>query len=323
MEIRTLPPIPYGSLFFAPMEGITDESFRKTILKLFPEWDYLACDFLRVPSAGRYPTKHIVRHFGKELFDIPWIKEKTLYQILTSHRAFTVDMVKQLDELNVPWMDVNLGCPSPTVCKNGGGSFLLTDLITLRPLIKSIRDNFKGRLTAKIRSGYTNTNKLEDSIKMLNDEGIEYITVHGRTREQMYKVPADWSLIDRAVKISKVPIIGNGDIWEASDIDRMLKATGCHAVMVARGALKSPWMAKDYRLGIVEQEHERIQKIKFFFNEYRTLLENQNISMRGLLKQSKSVSRFMLDGMKDGEIHRRKLILSQTVPEFFSILESL
>jgi len=305
------------------MEGITDESFRKTILKLFPEWDYLACDFLRVPSAGRYPTKHIVRHFGKELFDIPWIKEKTLYQILTSHRAFTVDMVKQLDELNVPWMDVNLGCPSPTVCKNGGGSFLLTDLITLRPLIKSIRDNFKGRLTAKIRSGYTNTNKLEDSIKMLNDEGIEYITVHGRTREQMYKVPADWSLIDRAVKISKVPIIGNGDIWEASDIDRMLKATGCHAVMVARGALKSPWMAKDYRLGIVEQEHERIQKIKFFFNEYRTLLENQNISMRGLLKQSKSVSRFMLDGMKDGEIHRRKLILSQTVPEFFSILESL
>ena len=160
-------------------------------------------------------------------------------------------------------------------------------------------------------------------VKMLNDEGIEYITVHGRTREQMYKEPANWDLVERAVKVSQVPIIGNGDIWQASDIDRMLKATGCHAVMVARGALKSPWMAQDYRRGIQEEAHERIQKIKYFFTEYRTLLENENISMRGLLKQSKSVSRFMLEGMENGEAHRRKLILSQTVPEFFSILENL
>lgn len=322
--MNKLAPVSYGSLFFAPMEGITDEAFRKVILKLYPEWDYLACDFLRVPSAGRYPVKHLVRHFGKELIEIPWIREKTLYQILTSHRAYTEQMVSDLNALGIPWLDINLGCPSQTVCKNGGGSSLLKDLTTLRPLMRSIRDNFKGRLSAKIRIGYDDTAGFEDSIRLLNDEGVELITVHGRTRAQMYKEPADWSFIKRAVEISTVPIIGNGDIWKTDDINRMLRETGCHGVMVARGALKAPWMAQDYRRDqFLLDERETFNKIKHFFTEYRTLLELENISVRGLLKQSKSVSRHMLEGLTNGEAIRRRLILSQTAPEFFSVIDSL
>jgi len=324
MITKKLPDISYGSLFFAPMEGITDEVFRKTIIKLYPEWDYLACDFLRVPAAGKYPIKHLIRHMGKDLFEIPWIKEKTMYQILTSHKAFTAEMVRDLDQLQIPWLDINLGCPSPMVCKNKGGSFLLQDLISLRPLIRSIRDNFKGRLTAKIRIGYTDTSGFEDSVRLLNDEGIEIITVHGRTREQMYKAPANWSFIQRAVEISKVPIIGNGDVWKTADINRMLKETGCHGVMVARGALKAPWMAKDYRRGqFNETDAERCIKIQEFFREYKSALELGNITMRGLLKQSKSVSRFMVDGLEGGEVIRRKLMISQTVPEFYNVLDNL
>lgn len=321
--MRALASVPYGSLFFAPMEGITDEAFRKTILKLYPEWDYLACDFLRVPSAGKYPVKHLVAHMGKDLFDVGWVKEKTMFQILTSHRAHTVQMVQDLEHLQIPWVDVNLGCPSPTVCKNGGGSFLLKDLVSLRLLMKTIRENFKGRLSAKIRVGFENTDGFEDSIRLLNDEGIEMITVHGRTREQMYKEPANWSFIERAVKISKVPIIGNGDVWNVTDIDRMLAETGCHGVMVARGALKAPWIAQDHRYGRHQlTSEERLARIKTFFLEYRSELEAENISVRGLLKQSKSVSRFMLEGVENGETIRRKLVLSQTVPEFFSIIEN-
>lgn len=322
MVLTNLAPVKYGSLFFAPMEGITDEAFRKTIQNLYPEWDYLACDFLRVPSAGRYPTKHLIRHFGKDLFENQEIKNKTLYQILTSHKAFTQEMISQLNDLDIPWVDINLGCPSMTVCKNGGGSYLLKDLLSLRPLVKTIRENFKGRLTAKIRSGFSDTHQLEDSVRLLNDEGIEYITVHGRTREQMYKEPADWSLIKRAAAVSKVPIIGNGDVWSAADIDRMLETTGCHAVMVARGALKFPWMARDYKnKKFIQNDGERIQDIKKFFEAYKEPLITESITPRGLLKQSKSVSRFMLEGLENGDMMRRRLILSQTPPEFFSILD--
>lgn len=322
--MRSLAPVPYGSLFFAPMEGITDEAFRKTVLKLYPEWDYLATDFLRVPSAGHYPSKFIVRHFGKELMEIPWVVDKTMFQILTSHKAFTLDMVKQISDLEIPWLDMNIGCPSNTVCKNRGGSFLLTDLPALRTLVKNIRENFKGRFTCKIRIGYHDTNGFEDSIRMLNDEGVEMITVHGRTRDDMYKAPARWEFIRRAVELSQVPIIGNGDVWSAPDINRMLKETGCHGVMIARGGLKAPWIAQDYRReNFYPTNAETFERIRTFFGEYRATLEAENITMRGLLKQSKSVARFMFDGVQNGEELRRKLMLSQTVPEFFDTIDKL
>lgn len=318
--MRKLSPVPYGSLFFAPMEGITEEPFRRTVLKLYPEWDFVATDFLRVPSAGRYPNKHLVKHMGTKMIEIPWVVDKTMFQILTSHRAFTIEMVKQVEELQLPWLDLNIGCPSTTVCKNHGGSYLLKDLVSLRCLVKNIRENFSGRFTAKIRIGYSDTNQFEDSVKMLNDEGVEMITVHGRTREDLYKAPARWEFIAKAVKVSQVPIVGNGDIWKVDDIDRMLTQTGCHAVMIARGALKTPWMAQDYRRGF---EEKRTTRIKDFFLEYKTALEEENITDRGLLKQSKSLSRFMFDDLENGDQIRRSLMLTQTAPEFYSILESL
>lgn len=324
MGVKTLSPVSYGSLFFAPMESITDGTFRKVIHRLYPEWDYVATDFLRVPSAGHYPNKHIVGHFGKELMEIPWVVEKTQFQILTSHRAFTLDMVKQIEDLGFPWLDMNIGCPSNTVCKNRGGSYLLTDLVSLRELVRNVRKTFSGRFTCKIRIGYHDTNGFEDSIRMLNDEGVEMITVHGRTRDDMYKAPARWEFIKRAVELSQVPIIGNGDVWKTTDIDRMLKETGCHGVMIARGALKAPWIAQDYRRGYFEpQPQDTFARIKKFFAEYRAELEAENISVRGLLKQSKSVSRFMLEGIEGSETTRRQLLLSQTVPEFYSVIESL
>lgn len=324
MDSVKLPPVPYGSIFFAPMEGITEESFRKVILKMYPEWDYVATDFLRVPSAGRYPVKHLLQHIGFSQYELPAVMAKTQYQILTSHTAFTTQMVQDLQDLGIPWIDINLGCPSTQVCKNKGGSFLLQDIPRLTGLIHDIRKTFKGRFTAKMRIGYNDTSPLLDVVKMLNDEGVEMITVHGRTKEMMYKEPARWEFIEKAVKASGVPVIGNGDIWEAADIDRMLKETGCHGVMVARGALKYPWMAQDYRLGIFDNDDQRrIKKMKEFYAEYRAELEHNGISTRGLLKQSKSVSRNMLEGIENGEVLRRKLLLSQTVPEFYEALASL
>ena len=305
------------------MEGITDEAFRKTILKLFPEWDYLATDFLRVPSAGKYPTKHLIRHFGNELFQDSSVQDKTMFQILTSHRAFTIEMVKQLQELEVPWLDLNIGCPSNTVCKNQGGSFLLTDLPALKVLVQLIRKNFTGRFSCKIRIGYHDTKEFEDSIRMLNDEGVELITVHARTRDDMYKLPARWSFIRRAVEISKVPIVGNGDIWKTSDIQRMFDETGCHAVMIARGALKAPWIAQAYRKSESLSNEEIFKRIKTFLGEYKETLLLEKITERGLLKQSKSVTRFMVEGLPDSESLRRKLILSQSVSEFYSIIDQL
>ena len=318
-----LTPVTKGSIFFAPLEGITDESFRKLILRLYPEWDYLACDFLRAPGAGRYPTKHLVKHFGKELFASQEIQAKTMYQILTAYTAFTEELVSDLDKLEIPWLDLNLGCPAARVCGHGGGSSLLKDLTPLRPLVRSIRENFQGRFSAKIRVGFSDDKNFEECIHMLNEEGVELITVHGRTRDQLYKEPANWKYIKRAVEISKVPIVGNGDIWETSDINRMFEETGCHAVMIARGALKSPWMAQDYKnQNFYEKENERLKKIKHFFTEFKLMLEENNLTAKGVMKQSKSLARYMLDTPNTAGL-RRQLLLSPTEKDFFSVINSL
>lgn len=318
-----LTPVAKGSVFFAPLEGITDESFRKLILRLYPEWDYLACDFLRAPGAGRYPAKHLIKHFGKELFESPQIQAKTMYQILTAYTAFTDQLVQDLDKLQIPWLDLNLGCPAARVCGHGGGSSLLKDLTPLRPLVRSIRQNFNGRFSAKIRVGYSDDKNFEECIHMLNEEGVELITVHGRTRDQLYKEPANWKYIKRAVEISKVPIVGNGDIWETSDINRMFEETGCHAVMIARGALKSPWIAQDYKDQVFyEKEADRLKKIKHFFTEFKLMLEENNLTPKGVMKQSKSLARYMMDTPNTAAL-RRQLLLSPTAKDFFAVIESL
>lgn len=313
-----------GSLFFAPMEGITNEAYRKTVVAECNEWDYLSCDFLRVPSVGIYPMKHLIKHFGSSfLQDEEW-RKKTLFQILTSQNAKTKEIAQRLTDMQVPWVDLNLGCPSNTVCGSGGGSFLLKDLTILEKIVKDIRNNFPGKFSCKVRLGFSSPDGFDDLIKLLNDSGVEMITVHGRTRAQLYKEPANWHYIGRAVELSQVPIIGNGDLWNAHDIKRMFKQTGCHGVMVARGAMKAPWVAELFKSGhFDESSSQTLRRVKSFLLLYRKNLLDFGVTPDGLLKQSKSVSRFMFENIQNGEQIRRGLLLSQNSDHFYQLIENL
>src|SRR5690606_29725085 len=119
------------------------------------------------------------------------------------------------------------------------------------------------------------TSKFKEIVMRLADSGVEAITIHGRTRDQMYQGLANWDAIASAVEFSPVPIIGNGDIWSVEDIDRMFKHTGCYAVMMGRGALKTPWMARLYReyQGRFHELHEtalhfeRLRSLDEYFTE--------------------------------------------------------
>jgi nifR3 family TIM-barrel protein len=312
--------VPSKGLIFAPMEGITDSIYRQVVTELCPDWDALACDFLRVPSAGHYPKKHLIAHMGEAFLKDEALNRRTMFQILTSENAFTADLVKIVDEIGIKWVDLNLGCPSKTVCKSGGGSSLLRDLKVVERIVDDIRKNFSGRFTCKVRAGFSDASKLEDIIKLLNDGGAEIITVHGRTREMMYKEPARWEWIERAVKVSQVPIIGNGDIWSAHDAHEMIRQTGCYAVMVARGALKSPWFPSLYHHNMSETPETRILLTQKFLARYAELLSAAGTKDTGVVRQIKSVSRFMFDALPQGEALRRKVLLSQDSATMFAAI---
>jgi tRNA-dihydrouridine synthase B len=316
----TLPKIKENSLFFAPLEGITDEIYRRSVLKFFPEWDYVACDFLRVPSSGMFTTKHIIQHMGESVYQNNNLRNKTIFQILTSANANTNEILRILADLGIPWVDINLGCPANTVCKKGGGSSMLLNLPVLKQILKEARFHFKGRLTAKIRLGFHSPDELPEILKIVEGEGIEMITVHARTRDQMYKEPANWDFIKYAVDNCKVPIIGNGDLWSTTDITQMKQITNCYGFMVARGAMKSPWMAQDYYFGKTRSLSESLSTIKEFINDYKENLQSIGIKESGLLKQSKSVTRFMFDDFPMGSTWKSEILRTQTSQDFFEKL---
>ncbi len=316
--------IPQGSLIFAPMEGITDGPYRMAIEEAFPEWNYLSTDFLRIPSQGIYSDKKIMEHFGVLDKEMSKVLKKTSFQILTTIKSSTAEHVQKIARLGFEHIDLNVGCPSKKVNGHLGGAYLLSDLPVLRHIIREIRGNFDGVFTAKIRIGYRDDQDFIDILKLLEDEGVDAITLHARTRDQLYQGRADWSYIRKAVEAVKCPVIGNGDCWSLEDISNMFEETGCHAIMMGRGALKTPWMAtlyEEYKDQMHNLNEELIHKQRKSYMDYYFHLLERNYMKKGLdseqiLKRFKSFSRYLFDDYEDADDVRGRFLRSRTLTEF-------
>jgi tRNA-dihydrouridine synthase len=313
-------PFPQKSILFAPMEGITDNVYRSSIKELYPEWDLFYTDFLRMPAVGKLKSSRIKSHLKE---DITKTAPSTCLQILTTAKVPTDHFMNEINCLNIQHLDLNIGCPSRTVNSHGGGSYLLSDLKLLEIVIKNIRSTFPHFLSAKIRVGYKDDTKYTDILKLLEAEGVNQITVHARTRDQLYKGVADWKYIKKAVETVSIPIVGNGDIWSAQDIDKIFHETGCHSVMIARGAMKTPWLAKNYKekLSPSEELQVRQKNLPIYFNtmanNYKKIGKVEDVI---ILKRLKAISRYIFDDLENGPLVKRNCLRSKSLEEFFAFL---
>ncbi len=318
---------PKKSLLFAPMEGITDEAYRIAMLKTFPEWNQFFTDFLRVPSVGRITERSIMEHYGHRIYKNENWRKKNSYQILTSPRAQTQMVVEIIQGLKFHHLDLNLGCPSQTVNSHFGGAYLLSNHAALKEILCTIRSHFSGTFTVKMRIGYRDDKNFLDSLKLIEDAGVEAITLHARTRDQLYKGIADWSYIARAVETVKIPIIGNGDIWTVDDVENIFLKTKCHSVMLGRSALKTPWLASLFHEKSNHDEtfllYERKKYLELYFEAI--LKEYREIGWTDLhiLKRFKSYSRNLFDDYPDFEIIRGRFLRSETLADFLEHLDAL
>lgn len=322
---------PKKSLLFAPMEGITDEPYRIAMLKTFPEWDQFFTDFLRVPTVGKINEKMIMEHYGPRIHANSSWRKKNSFQILTTPRAQTQLVTEILESMKMHHLDLNLGCPSKKVNSHLGGAYLLSDHKALRTVLQTIRKNFTGRFTVKMRIGYRDDIHFLDTLKLIEDEGVEAITLHARTRDQLYKGVADWNYISKAVSEVKIPLIGNGDIWVVEDIEKIFQETKCHSVMFGRSALKTPWLAKIYKEYLDEDGHidetfllfERKKYLDQYFDalllEYREVGWADNL----ILKRFKSFSRNLFDDYENFETIRGNFLRSESLAEFLNRLAAL
>lgn len=324
-------PFAPGSLLFAPLEGVTDGPYRQMLFEHFDDWNYYFTDFLRLPTQGTTNASKIIEHYGKKILNTPQYQKRTGLQVLTSPRAQTANSVELINRLGIEHLDLNLGCPSKKVNSHLGGAYLLSDLAALENVIKTVRSHFTGTFTVKIRTGYRDTSLFEDIIHLLCHQGVDAITIHGRTRDQLYKGQAQWELIKKAVSISSVPIIGNGDVWSCDDIENLFEQTGCHSVMCGRGAMKTPWLAQLYRedLHLRDSEAYQLELRKSFIREYYEGLEkkyaekNPTGDRNFMLSRFKGLSRYLFDDFEQGHQLRSNLLRSQSLDHFYSHLNRL
>jgi tRNA-dihydrouridine synthase B len=327
--------IPKHSIFLAPMEGHTDPLFREVMGEEYNHWDYFSTDFLRIPKVGGYPLKLVQSHFGEKLLKNEKHRDKTFYQVLCSQDDLIEDTIGKIKMCNIDKLDLNLGCPSRKVNSHRGGAYLLEDLPALKKILKTIRKNFPLLFTAKIRVGYRDDKNFSEILKTIEGEGVDAIFIHGRTRDQLYKGRANWDYIKQATETVSVPVIGNGDIWTLEDIISIYQETDCHAVMVGRGALKTPWLAKLYQQYVKDNSRPlpspselleiRNKEIPNYLNKIQNKLlvklEGQKNMEKIVLKRMKSLLRYLFEDLPNGSQTKSSLLRAQTLENFNKILD--
>jgi tRNA-dihydrouridine synthase B len=147
-------------------------------------------------------------------------------------------------------LDINLGCPARKVVGSGSGAALGRDPATAARAVAAVVAAVQLPVTAKIRAGWDETSiNVVEAARAIADAGAAWIAVHPRTRRQMFGGRADWSLIGRVVEAVRIPVVGNGDVHGHVDAERMVRDTGCAAVMLGRGALGRPWIFRALERG--------------------------------------------------------------------------
>ncbi len=319
------------SLIFAPLEGVTEEPFRLAILKTFPEWDVLYTDFYRVPSVGRISERTILNHIGETIYSTSRFMDKTVFQILASPNSRLEECIAILNDLKIQNLDLNLGCPSNTVNSNFGGAYLLSNQTELKKMLETIRKYFSGIFTVKMRIGYKDDLAFTDNLKLIECAGVDGITLHARTKSQLYQGTADWSYIKKAVETVGIPIIGNGDVWQVDDIDAIYKNTSCHSVMFGRTAMKTPWISLLYKEHLKNSINldetfllfERTKFIEVYFDAILDEYTKIGWTDNAILKRFKSLSRYIFDDYDQEGITRGKFLRSESLEEFQNHLLSL
>jgi len=235
-------------LVLAPMEGLCDEILREVLTDV-GGYDWCVTEFVRV-SNNVLPRRSFTR-VAPELLHGARTRAGTpvRVQLMGSDPELLAASAARLVALDPAGVDLNFGCPAPTVNRHRGGAALLDEPEVLHAIATALRPVVPRSMpfTAKMRLGIRCSTRAEECAQALEAGGVDEIVVHGRTKVDGYRPPARYDGIARVREAVKIPVIANGEIWTLEDYRRCLDETGCRDVMLGRGAIADPWLARRIR----------------------------------------------------------------------------
>jgi tRNA-dihydrouridine synthase C len=242
----------------APMDGVTDHVYRELLTGLGGGDSGISqcvSEFVRV-THDVVPDRVIRRHCpevdrgGRTSSGVP-----VFVQILGGDEGPMADTAAAAAALGAPGIDINFGCPAKTVNNHDGGATILKTPCRVERIVSAVRRAVPSAtpVSVKIRLGWDSADDVEEIARAAEAGGGSWLTIHARTRLQLYKPPVDWRAIGRARDAVSFPVVANGDLNTVADVDACARLSGCNAFMIGRGAMARPLLFRQLR-GHVEPD---------------------------------------------------------------------
>jgi nifR3 family TIM-barrel protein len=305
-------------LYLAPQAGVSESPFRR-LCRGFGA-DVVVSEFVSAEGIRRHDKRtHGYLRFHDDERPIG-------IQIFGADPQAMADAAALVEAVYEPdFLDINFGCPVKKVVSRNGGSGCLKDLDLVESIIRAVRGAISIPTTVKIRSGWSEEmrNPVEIALRC-QDAGAEVLTLHARTRTQMYSGTARWEEIAAVVEALEIPVIGNGDVWTGADARRMREQTGCAGIMIARGSHGAPWIFGQARAAL---EGREVPPDPGAEERFRIVLEHARLAIAWEEDEQKAMLEFRkhlgwyTKGLPNGRVLRQELFAVTRLEEAEALLQ--
>jgi nifR3 family TIM-barrel protein len=305
-------------LYLAPQAGVSESPFRR-LCRAYGA-DVVVSEFVSSEGIRRHDRRtHEYLRFHDDERPIG-------IQIFGADPVGMAEAAALVEEVYAPdFLDINFGCPVKKVVSRNGGSGCLRDLDLVEQIIRAVDRAISIPLTVKIRSGWSEEmrNPVEIALRC-QDAGARVLTLHARSRTQMYSGTARWEEIAAVVEALDIPVIGNGDVWTGEDARRMREQTGCAGIMIARGSHGAPWIFRQARAALdgkpIPADPEVAELFAIVREHARLAIAFERQEEKAMIEFRKHLG-WYTKGLPNGRILRQELFEVRSLAEVDTLLE--